>query len=242
MSAFGSDIVAQAGTVLIVDDDVISRQFLADALGQMADIKVYAFERGADLLEAARWRRPDLIITDLEMPEVGGLDIIKGMKESGYEPAVPIIVVTASTSREVRRQALQEGAADFLAKPLDPSEIRARCRNLVNLSRAQVALHGRADWLSAEVQLATATVVAREHETILRLASTGTGKLARTSSGSGSFRASSRPDFHSATWSRMRSIARPRCTTWASWALPTTSFGSRRDSVRRSSPRCSVTR
>jgi putative two-component system response regulator len=78
--------------------------------------------------------------------------------------------VTASTSRKVRRLALELGAVDFLTKPLDPSEIRARCRNLINLSRAQVALSGRAAWLAHEVARATATVVAREHETIHRLA------------------------------------------------------------------------
>jgi response regulator RpfG family c-di-GMP phosphodiesterase len=170
MSELGTDIVAQAGTVLIVDDDLISRQFLADALGKMTDIKVYTFETGTDLLDAARFRRPDLIITDLEMPGVGGLDIIERMKDAGYDPPVPIVVVTASTSREVRRKALEDGAVDFLAKPLDPSEIRARCRNLVNLSRAQVALSGRAGWLATEVQMATATAVSREHEIILRLA------------------------------------------------------------------------
>lgn len=168
--ASGPDILAQVGTVLIVDDDAVSRQFVIDALADMPGVKTYAFEYGADLLAAAAERRPDLIITDLEMLEVDGFAIITAITSAGYDPPVPIIAVTASTNRKVRRLALELGAVDFLSKPLDPSEIRARCHNLINLSRAQVALSGRAAWLSGEVERATTTVVAREHETILRLA------------------------------------------------------------------------
>lgn len=165
-----ADILAKVGTVLIVDDDPISRQFLSDALASLPGVKTYSFEYGADLLSAASARRPDLIITDLEMMEVDGFAIINAITSAGYDPPVPIVAVTASTSRKVRRLALELGAVDFLTKPLDPSEIRARCRNLINLSRAQVALSGRAAWLADEVGRATATIVAREHETIHRLA------------------------------------------------------------------------
>jgi putative two-component system response regulator len=168
--ATGPDILAQVGTVLIVDDDVVSRQFIVDALAGMPGVKTYSFEHGADLLAAAGARRPDLIITDLEMLEVDGFGVLGAMASAGYDPPVPVIVVTASTSRTVRRRALELGAADFLNKPLDPAEICARCHNLINLSRAQVALSGRAAWLADEVERATTTVVAREHETILRLA------------------------------------------------------------------------
>ena len=170
MTAAGPGPGRPIGTVLIVDDDPVSLQFLSDALASLPDIQVRAFEHGAALLEAARAERPDLIITDMQMPEVDGLAILRAFASAGYEPAVPIVVITGSANREARRQALQLGASDFLAKPLDQDEIRVRCRNLVNLTRAQRALSDRAAWLAEEVRRATATVVAREHETIFRLA------------------------------------------------------------------------
>ncbi|MDZ4865609.1 MAG: response regulator [Gemmatimonadota bacterium] len=170
MTATGPEPVRPGGTVLIVDDDPVSLQFLADALASLPDVQVRTFSHGTALLEAARAERPDLIITDMQMPEVDGLAILQAFAATEYLPPVPIIVVTGSDNRDVRRRALQLGASDFLTKPLDPDEIRVRCRNLVNLTRAQRALSDRAAWLAAEVRRATGTVVAREHETIFRLA------------------------------------------------------------------------
>lgn len=161
---------AVGGTVLIVDDDPVSLRFLTAAVeGLGAQVRVRAFARAADLLEAARAERPDLILSDIQMPELDGFELIEACRAAGHVPPVPIIAVTASADRDVRRRALQTGAVDFLTKPLDVQEVRARAVNLLALAQAQRAIADRSAWLAEEVGRATATIVARERETIMRL-------------------------------------------------------------------------
>jgi putative two-component system response regulator len=157
------------GTVLIVDDDPLSLRLLTDAVEALGNMRVRAFERGAELMEALLAEGADLIITDIQMPEMDGFAVIEACQAAGYIPPIPIMVVTASTEREVRRRALQAGAADVISKPLDAEEIRARTCNLVSLVHAQRALVDRSAWLAEEVRRATAAVATRERETIIRL-------------------------------------------------------------------------
>ena len=79
------------------------------------------------------------------------------------------MVISVSTERELRQRALQLGAIDFLNKPLDADEIRARTRNMLALARARRKLADRSAWLAEEVSRAVATVSKRERETIVRL-------------------------------------------------------------------------
>jgi putative two-component system response regulator len=78
-------------------------------------------------------------------------------------------MVTASQDVEIRHRALENGANDFLIKPIDKIEFLARTRNMLELRRATMALQSRASWLAAEVNKATAELRAREQETILLL-------------------------------------------------------------------------
>jgi len=158
-----------AGAVLIVDDDPVSLRLLTNAVEALGNMRVRPFGRAADLLDALLLEGADLIITDIQMPEMDGFALIEACQAAGYIPPIPIIVVTASTEREVRRRALQAGAADVISKPLDAEEIRARTCNLVTLVRAQRALVDRSAWLAEEVRHATAEVATRERETIIRL-------------------------------------------------------------------------
>jgi putative two-component system response regulator len=157
-------------TVIIVDDSLISLKLLEHALLALDDVHVEPYSRAVDALEALRTSGCDVLITDLSMPEMDGLELIRACRGSSQGSSVPIMVVTASTEREARQQALELGALDFLNKPLDAEEIRARTRNMIALSLAQKKLTDRSTWLASEVRRATATIASRERETILRLA------------------------------------------------------------------------
>jgi DNA-binding response OmpR family regulator len=77
---------------------------------------------------------PDLVITDFRMPGMSGSQLTAELRRSRRLQHVPVMVVTAADDRAVRYEALEAGAVDFLAKPIDPLEVRTRCRNLRLLS------------------------------------------------------------------------------------------------------------
>jgi putative two-component system response regulator len=156
--------------VIVVDDAIVSVKLLEQALLSVEGIVVESFTDPLEALKAFRTGRCDLLITDLDMPQMTGLDLIRACRSEPPGRTVPIMVVTASTERELRHEALELGALDFLTKPLDAAEIRARTRNMVALSLAQRKLSDRSVWLAAEVRRATSTIAMRERETIIRLA------------------------------------------------------------------------
>jgi diguanylate cyclase (GGDEF)-like protein len=72
---------------------------------------------------------PDVVLLDLMMPEVGGLDILRAMREDDELRRIPVVILTSSTDADTKLQALELGANDFLAKPVDPSELALRLQN-----------------------------------------------------------------------------------------------------------------
>src|SRR5258708_24325641 len=91
----------------------------------------------ANGLEALGWleqHEADWTITDYRMPGMTGVQFTKELRRSRQLQHVPVMVVTAADDRAVRYAALEAGAVDFLAKPIDPIEVRTRCRNLLLLT------------------------------------------------------------------------------------------------------------
>lgn len=126
----------------------------------------------SDPLDAITWcesHEPDLVLLDYMMPSMDGLAFILRFKSVFEHQTIPIIMVTADTESDVRNQALNLGAYDFLNKPVDKLELLARVRNLLALRESQRALSDRAAWLASEVKKATADIRAREREMVLRL-------------------------------------------------------------------------
>lgn len=156
--------------IMVVDDDPLFLRILTAMVSDVEETIVRSFASPLDLLGAATASMPDLILTDMQMPGMDGVELVRALRATKDGALIPIIAVTGSSDVAVRREALEAGVTDFLTKPLDAQETRARCRNLLALRHAQRALADRADWLAAEVRRATETVVTRERETIMRLA------------------------------------------------------------------------
>lgn len=158
--------------ILIIDDQSTSRQILEELVSSLGkDIVTESF---ADPLTALAWahsNQPDLVLTDYKMPQMNGVAFT--LRFRALYPDVPLVMVTSMEDREIRYQALEAGATDFLTKPVDHTECRARCRNLLTLRQQQLIIKDRARWLEDKVHLATQEVVARERETLLRLAKAG---------------------------------------------------------------------
>jgi two-component system response regulator RpfG len=160
--------------VVIVDDRSTARSLL-EGLARTLEPGVIV-ESFADPLEALAHMQltiPDLIITDYRMPGMDGIEFTRRIRADQHLTDVPIIIVTVVEDRQIRYQALENGATDFLTRPIDPQECRARCLNLLALRRSQKMVSDRAHWLEEQVMQATREVRMREHETLMKLAKAG---------------------------------------------------------------------
>src|SRR5574340_1219411 len=107
------------------------------------------------------------------MTGIDGIEFTRRIRAMRRLADVPIIIVTVVEDRQTRYQALSNGATDFLTRPIDPQECRARCLNLLALRRSQRIAADRALWLEEQVMQATREVRTREHETLMKLAKAG---------------------------------------------------------------------
>ena len=116
-------------TILVVDDNQDMRQFLAGILRR--DYNVETAEDGEEAERIVRTKQLDLVISDLMMPNVDGLELTQRIKQNPDTDHIPVILLTAKTAIESRLQAMQYGADDYVTKPFEPEYLRARVRNLI---------------------------------------------------------------------------------------------------------------
>ena len=161
-------------TIVIVDDQLTSRQVLVQLVSSMdGEFDVQSF---ANPVEGLNWcvRNPvDLILTDYKMPEMDGIELIRRFRSHDACEHIPIIMVTSIEDKNVRYEALGAGATDFMMKPVDFHECRARCRNLLTQHQQYKIIRDRSRWLERRVAEATSEIRLRERETLLRLAKAG---------------------------------------------------------------------
>ena len=93
-------------------------------------------EDGASALGLARLLGPDLIITDLQMPEMSGIELVQKLVEEGRD--IPAILISSDDpERRVTRQALRAGVADYITKPFEPEELLESVRRVLDRTRAR---------------------------------------------------------------------------------------------------------
>lgn len=130
-------ILALHGTAVVIVDDQETARFALDAMIRGIDPGIATF-LFADAQGALAWlgeHDPDLVVTDFRMPGMTGTELIAELRRDRRLQHVPVMVVTAADDRAVRYEALEAGAVDFLTKPIDPLEVRTRCRNLLLLAQ-----------------------------------------------------------------------------------------------------------
>ena len=160
--------------VVIVDDETTGRSILERVIQRIdEDLQVIPFETARAALQWLQRHRADLVITDYRMPDLDGIEFIRRMRQFECCQSVPVMMITVVTERRVRHEALEAGATAFLTRPIDPIECGTSCRNLLKLQEQQSIIQDKADWLARQVDLATRQIIAREHETLLRLARAG---------------------------------------------------------------------
>jgi CheY-like chemotaxis protein/anti-sigma regulatory factor (Ser/Thr protein kinase) len=121
--------------VLVVDDSAVDRTLVGGLLEQDPQLRVTFAVHGADALQQMRARTPDLVVTDLVMPEMDGLQLV-GEARRAF-PLVPVILMTSRGSEEIAVRALHEGAASYVPKRILASDLVETVRKVLAVSRHQ---------------------------------------------------------------------------------------------------------
>jgi len=123
-----------AQRVLVVDDYEPNLDGLRRLLERQGYVVLTA-SNGHDALEIVAREKPDLVLTDVVMPEISGVDVCAAIKGSHETCLTPVVLISASHERDTRLTGLGAGADDFLNKPVDPDELYTRVRSLIRLKR-----------------------------------------------------------------------------------------------------------
>lgn len=121
--------------VLVVEDNPDMLQFITSQL--QGRYVVIGASNGKEGLKLAKEHLPDLVITDIMMPEMSGYDLLKAMREDFSLKNIPIIFLTAKAGVDMKIEGLEYGADDYLVKPFNSEELLARVRNLIMLRELQ---------------------------------------------------------------------------------------------------------
>ncbi len=154
---------------LSLDDEQINLT-LIEEMGRRLDLEITSFTDPRSALQHLEANRVDLLFIDYMMPVMDGITFIRRARE--FHPDIPIIMITGVTSdNNLKIKALENGATDFLNKPLNLPEFTARVQNLKQLRNSQLLYKNWAEILRDEVNSATKEVSQREHETLQVLGS-----------------------------------------------------------------------
>jgi diguanylate cyclase (GGDEF)-like protein len=131
---FNSDGSRTKPKILVIDDDPLMRRIITQSLDRTA-YEILEAESGIAGVESAIEQRPDLILLDVMMPEMDGFEVIRRLRSHPITQSVPIILLTALGEMTEKVYGMQLGADDYMTKPFDPRELRARV--LAHLKRSE---------------------------------------------------------------------------------------------------------
>ena len=116
--------------VLCVDDDADIRAILELALGTVGNLEVSTCESGADALETLQRSMPDMVLLDVVMPEMDGLETLAHIVETPRTASLPVVMLTANTQEHEVASYRSAGAVGVIAKPFDPLDLADRLRQI----------------------------------------------------------------------------------------------------------------
>ncbi|MGK7891917.1 MAG: response regulator [Leptolyngbyaceae cyanobacterium] len=126
----------EAAHILVVDDNPDLRSYVSSILKQ-AGYQVSTARHGREGLDLIQLRQPNLILTDLMMPHVSGLELIQQVRQTEAVKGTPIILVTAKADEDTRIEGAEKGADAYLSKPFNHRELLAEVRNLLALKASE---------------------------------------------------------------------------------------------------------
>ena len=164
------ELVSTTSKIMIVDDEpanvLVMEKYLYD-VGYRYFVKVHDATKAIDVI---RREQPDLILLDVVMPNVSGIDILRALRSAPSTKRTPVIIVSAVSSPELKETALQLRVSEFLNKPVDPHDLNLRVRNALIIKAHQDQLANYTQELEQQVSQRTAELAASRQDVILCLA------------------------------------------------------------------------
>jgi len=119
---------------LIVDDSSVMRKIVERALRQagLEPLVVHEAGSGTEGIDLLRSRSVDLILSDINMPLMDGLEFLRQIREQNLAPGVPVVMITTESSEEHVKQAIQAGAQGYIRKPFTAEQVKERVLPLVH--------------------------------------------------------------------------------------------------------------
>lgn len=117
--------------ILIVEDSLSSRSMIRSVIEDMEGVETVEASTGFEALREIPSRGFSLIITDINMPDVNGLELVNFVKKDPRYRHIPVLIVTSERTDEDRRRGLALGADDYVTKPFDPDVLGEKIRNLL---------------------------------------------------------------------------------------------------------------
>jgi two-component system chemotaxis response regulator CheY len=119
---------------LIVDDSSVMRKIVERSLRQAGLDSLVVFEAGSgtDGLELLKTQQVDLVLTDINMPSMDGLEFLRQLRAQNLAPGIPVVMITTESSEEHVKQAILAGAQGYIRKPFTAEQVKERVLPLLN--------------------------------------------------------------------------------------------------------------
>lgn len=141
--------------IMIVDDEQLVIKVVKRFLSAEGYVNFITVSDSTKAMETIERESPDVVLSDIMMPDVSGLDLLRIRQKSKALKSIPFIILSASSENTVKREALESGATDFLAKPVDPIDLSLRVQNALIVKRHHDHLANYAFELESQVRKRT---------------------------------------------------------------------------------------
>lgn len=159
--------------ILIVDDEIANVRVVRKYLHDSGFQNCLSVTDPTEVLEVLREQQPDLVLLDIVMPSISGIDILHVMSLDDELAHIPVIVLTDMTDLKIKQVCLELGAADFLSKPVDPTDLLPRVRTMLLNKQYHDQVGQHTIELERQVQQRTTELVASREEVVRCLARAG---------------------------------------------------------------------
>jgi two-component system chemotaxis response regulator CheY len=119
-------------TILVVDDSPTIRKMVRAALGSLRDVRFVEAASGLQAIEMLATQPVRMVVLDLNMPDMHGLDVLKFLRSDGHYRALPVIVLTTRGDEASREAVLAAGASSYITKPFSPAFLASSVRELLD--------------------------------------------------------------------------------------------------------------